>query len=206
MLVSPEFTESRSVLYKNIDPILAPGAIYQYANTGSRTFSIQGKFISRSINEATKNLTMIQYLRTWAMPVFGAVGKGPAVGEDILGAPPAILFLTAYSLGNPLQNSQKDVPVHNVSGSNQFLSPDTSNNPPYVGGSLALGNNIYEVPVVITNLEIPFPADVDYIPTVNQVPVPTVVTVSIQLVETHSPNKYASFTLQDFKAGNLVNF
>lgn len=207
---TPEFSESRSVMYKNIDPVHAPGAIYQYGNTGSRTFSIQGKFISRSVTEATKTLAYIQYLRTWAMPVFGSdpnqPGNNPAVGEDILGAPPAILLLTAYAIGNPSTSaaaSQVKIGT-NVPGANKAMI--NSENPGYNTSVPAIGNNIFEVPVVITSLEIPYPSDVDYIPTINQIPVPMIVTVSLQLTETHSPNAYAKFNLQQFKAGNLLNF
>lgn len=189
---TPELSESRSIMYKNIDPLHAPGAIYQYASTGSRTFSIQGKFVSRSINEATKTLAYVQYLRTWAMPVFGNAGTAP--GETILGAPPAILLLTAYSRGHPLKGTQTTVDTTNP------INGKTANK------QYALGNNLFEIPVVITSLEIPFPSDVDYIPTVNGIPVPTIVTVSLQLVETHSPRKYLGFNIDDFKNGNLVNF
>lgn len=203
---TPEFSESRMIQYKNIDPIHAPGAIYQYAYTGSRTFNIQGKFISRSVNEATKTLAYIQYLRTWAMPVFAQVGSNAPAGEDILGAPPAILLLTAYSIGNPRETAaQSTVPINNTTGRNPNMTVQET--PPYNTRVPSIGNNIYEVPVVITNLEIPFPSDVDYIPTINQVPVPTIVTVSLQLTETHSPNAYAKkYNLQAFKAGTLLNF
>lgn len=191
--VSPEFRESRQVLYKNIDPLHAPGGIYQYASTASRTFSIEAKLIARSINEATRNLAYIQYLRAWAMPVFGSVGNNAPVGEDILGAPPAVLLLTAYSPGKPkVSDTQKTVSNPTVNGYDVVT-------PTY-------GSNIYNIPVVITSLDIPFPCDVDYIPTVNSYPVPMVTTVSILLVETHSPNKYSGYNLQDFKNGSLINF
>lgn len=186
---TPEFSESRTVNYKSIDPVHAPGGIYMYANTNARTFSISAKLISRSVFEATKNLAYMQYLRTWTMPVFGTIGANPAPGEGILGAPPALLLLTAYSKGNPgSQAVQKTVPA-----SDQTPIP-------------AIGNNIYQVPVIITQLDIPYPSDVDYIPTINSIPVPTIVTVSISLVEAHSPNAYQKFTLQDFKTGNLLYF
>lgn len=185
---TPEFSESRQIMYKNIDPIHAPGAIYQYATTGARTFGIQGKFVSRSVNEATRNLAYIQYLRTWAMPVFGVQGTQP--GEDILGAPPAILLLTAYAKGQPGGGVERTVPINSISKTQQR----------------AIGNNIYNVPCVITSLEIPYPSDVDYIPTINNIPVPTIVTISLQLQETHSPKAYLAFSIDDFKNGNLVNF
>lgn len=188
---TPEFSESRQIMYKNIEPVHAPGAIYQYGSTSARTFNIEGKFISRSINEATRTLAYIQYLRTWAMPVFGIIGENPAVGEDILGAPPSVLFLTAYARSVPGSNqTSKTVPIGN----------GTSSSTP------AIGNNIYNVPVVITGLNIPFPSDVDYIPTINNIPVPTIIQVTVSLVETHSPNKYASFNIQQFKLGQLINF
>lgn len=186
---TPEFSESRTVNYRSIDPVHAPGGVYMYARTNARTFSIQGKLISRSVIEATKNLAYMQYLRTWTMPVFGIVGGSPAPGEGVLGAPPAILLLTAYSTGNPGDQAvQTTVPI------------------PGGGTVPAIGNNIYRVPVIITQLDIPYPSDVDYIPTVNNIPVPTIVTVSISLVEAHSPNAYENFTLQDFKTGNLLYF
>lgn len=186
---TPEFTESRTVNYKSMDPVHAPGGIYMYASTNARTFSIQAKLISRSVVEATKNLAYMQYLRTWTMPVFGTVGANAPNGEDILGAPPALLLLTAYSQGNPGDQAvQTTVPISE-------------------GKTIrAIGNNIYQVPVIITQLDIPYPSDVDYIPTVNLIPVPTIVTVSISLVEAHSPNAYQDFNLQDFKTGNLLHF
>lgn len=192
---SPEFTESRSVMYKNIDPVHAPGAIYQFGNTGARTFTINGKFISRSINEATRTLAYLQYLRTWAMPVFGEIGDDPAYGENILGAPPSILLLSAYATKHPEGSTSTLVP--NSPGSKQFSAK---------AKQVAIGNNILDVPVVITNLDIPYPTDVDYIPTINNIPVPTIATVSITLMEAHSPNRYSTFNLQDFKAGNLQDF
>jgi hypothetical protein len=179
--VTPTFTEGRAVRYKNIDPVHAPGAIYMFAQTQARTFNIQGKFISRSVDEATRTLAYLQYLRSWTMPVFGVVGNAAAPGENILGAPPAILFLCAYSNGHPgTQNVAKTI-------SNTVDSLTTP----------AIGNNIYNVPTIITNLDIPYPSDVDYIPTINNLPVPTIVEVSIALTEAHSPNAYAKFNLQD---------
>jgi hypothetical protein len=187
--VTPEFSENRTINYKNIDPIHAPGAVYMYANTNARTFSITAKFISRSINEATVNLAYIQYLRTWAMPTFGTIGANPAPGEGILGAPPAILLLTAYSLGNPGATQV----TNTTPGSDGIPVPN-------------IGNNIYQIPVIMTSLDIPYPSDVDYIPTKNNIPVPTIQVVSISLTEAHSPNAYQKFTLQDYKTGRLTNF
>jgi hypothetical protein len=190
---SPNLTEERQILYKNINPIQGPGSIYQYAYSNSRTFNITAKLISRSVNEATRNLTYIQYLRAWSMPVFGTVGNNAQPGENILGAPPAILFLTAYSPGKPSANQQSNTVTTPGLGNGEYINP-------------AYGSNLYQIPVAIQNLSIPFPDDVDYIPTLNNYPVPIITTVTIALIETHSPNKFSGFNLQAFKNGTLLNF
>lgn len=188
--VTPDFSESRQVQYRNNDATHAPGQMYMYGMTSSRTFSISGKFVSRSPFEATRTLSYIQYLRTWCLPVFGAAGT--AVGENILGAPPAVLLLSAYAKQQPTTSNSS------VPGSP--TGDGTSSPVPAIGG------NIYNIPVVITNLDIPYPSDVDYIPTVTNIPVPTIVTVTISLVETHSPKGYQTFSLAMYKAGTLPNF
>lgn len=190
---TPSLREERQVDYKPISPVQAPGEIYQYAYTRSRTFSIEAKLVSRSVNEATRNLTYIQYLRSWAMPVFGTVKGNASVGEKTLGTPPAVLFLTAYSTGKPKSGQQDKSVTTPALGTGEYTNP-------------SYGSNLYKIPVIITHLSIPFPEDVDYIPTLNNYPIPMITTVSISLAETHSPNKYSSFNLQDFKNGTLINF
>lgn len=67
--------------------------------------------------------------------------------------------------------------------------------------------NIHRVPVVITNLSITYPDDVDYIPTsLGPEPFPVRIEVSITLAETHSPMEYENFSLMDFKMGKLEYF
>lgn len=101
-------------------------------------------------------------------------------GRRFLGAPPEVLFLTAYS--NPVQNG---------TGMNAVTSKVT---------------NIYKVPVVITSLNIPYPNDVDYIPTLEGEPFPIIMTISITLVETHSPREYEKFDLFKYRDGILPGF
>jgi hypothetical protein len=75
----------------------------------------------------------------------------------------------------------------------------------YTGGGIG---HIRNVPVLITQMSIPYPSDTDYIPTAeaNPTPMPTIMTIDIQLTEAHSPNEFERFDLQDFKTGKLSGF
>ena len=226
--VTPTFREGRSVEYTPVTPIHMPGSIQVYKNTASRTFGIGAKLVSRNPNEAYENMTLLQKLRTWTLPFFGAsttlndtnrasrnaarsneqasntfVGPVQATqqekaantqrqlqqdgGVELLGAPPMVLYLYAYS-----------------SSINDTRTPDLF---PRV--------NINRVPVVITNLSIDYPNDVDYLPASssgvdgigqNTESFPTRMDVSVDCVETHSPREYEKFSLQDFHDGKLVSF
>ena len=207
---TPDLIENRNVNYKTLDPMHAPGQLYVYANTSSRTFNLSNiRLISRTPKEATENLIRLWILRSWCMPSFGRnefedemqraareqrrtnVG---AAGSDIsstvqeraatptnldfLGAPPKVLQLSAYSR----------------------LGAQT--------GVQGLGH-IRRVPVVIQQLSIPYPSDTDYIPTddkQNPTPMPTIMTLDMTMVETHSPSEYQKFNLNDFRTGNLSGF
>lgn len=204
--VTPDVIENLNVNYKTLDPIHMPGTFPVYTNTAARTYNIGSiKLISRTGEEATKNLHTINVLRSWTKPWFGksSLGKNQQnnrdsnfenastlenfyneeernkiLGVEMLGSPPAVLLLSAYS------------------------SPNNR-------------GNIYKVPVVISNLSIPYPSDVDYIPTAKMetykhidenTPVPIVMTLDIQLMEAHSPNEYSNFNLADFRQGRLKGF
>jgi hypothetical protein len=210
--VTPDVVENRAVNYKALDPIHMPGQIHVYTNTASRTYALNSiKLMSRTSEEATKNLWAINVLRHWTTPYFGinsstltdeqrnnrktgtqqfrAEDDGQIEGEralfggrELLGAPPDVLYLTAYS-------------------------------------EVGKRGNIHKVPVVITALSIPYPSDVDYIPTMSGVelgskyrfidagvPFPTIMTVDITCVETHSPREFSKFDIFDFRNGRLTNF
>ena len=174
--VTPDIVENRNVNYKTYDPVHMPGQIYVYGNTNARTFSVNGiKLISRTPREATLNIFRTNTLRAWTMPRFGS-------SENVngqFGAPPAVLLFSAYS----------------------------DNRHP---------RNIYRIPVLIQNLSISYPSEPDYMPSAisanmgphlrdieEGTPFPTVTNVDMQLLETHSPNEYTRFSLEDFKTGNL---
>lgn len=104
-------------------------------------------------------------------------------GFELLGAPPMVLYLYAYSTSANDTRQQRG----NV--------------------------NINRIPVVITSLSINYPKDVDYIstedpenPTTGGEPFPVLLEVNVDLVETHSPREYERFKISDYYSGKLVNF
>ena len=221
--VTPTFSESRAVEYAPVAPVHTPGPIQVYRSTGARTFEIGAKLVSRNVADALKNMKYLQLLRGWQMPYFGKTDTlsasnkaarqqvGPSqsdetnyllygddrqaldqqrvaeIGVQLRGAPPDVLYLYAYSAYSNDQRSATGFTTVNVN----------------------------RVPVVITNLSITYPDDVDYIPVYDTTqglpssqaePFPIKMDVTISLVETHSPSEYENFNLQAYKLGNLVSF
>jgi len=94
--VSPDIVENRNVNYKSMDPIHMPGQIMVYQSTANRTINITSvKIVSRTKAEAGINLDQLNVLRSWTMPHFGNTGSEIEFGP--LGAPPEVLFFSAYS-------------------------------------------------------------------------------------------------------------
>lgn len=216
--VTPDLIENRNVNWRTLDPIHMPGQIYVYQNSLSRTFNISNaRLISRTREEAEQNLRRLQILRAWTMPVFGAAslenvspsqqiarqqraGRTATVedtaanedigsvsldnelyGRDLFGAPPNVIHLSAYS-ATPTKET----------GAN---------------GTTALRlEHIRRVPCVVQQLSIPYPSDVDYIPSISGVPMPTIMTIDMTLVETHSPKEYEQFSIDKFRNGILDGF
>ena len=213
---SPQVTENRNVNYTALEPLHAPGQIQVYKNTSSRSFSVSDlKLISRTTQEADDNLKILWRLRGWTMPRFGnsstlsgfqlesrrrKVAGEPTpyfqntpehqsekqryFGTELLGAPPEILYLSVYSheVGKTSTSGKTNVNTWSVS------------------------QHINKVPVVLQQLTIPYPNDVDYINTSSGVPMPIIMNLDLQLLETHSPNSYEAFSLNNFKNGTLVGF
>ena len=218
--VTPDLIENRNVNYKTIEPVHMPGQIYVYGTTASRTFNISNaRLISRTREEAEQNLRRLQLLRSFTMPAFGrggldqpervARGKenldegqgGPddfepgsefigltspqrtdLYGRELLGSPPEFVELSAYSAVPTLETGQTS------------------------GGRAARLEHIRRVPCVIQQVSIPYPSDVDYIPSLSGVPMPTIMTIDMTLMETHSPREYEQFSLSDFRNGILRGF
>lgn len=103
--VSPTVDESASATYDSYQPVHFPSAIQVYKATNARTLNVNGKFISRTPLEASKTLEFLNYIRSWVMPYFGK-GTAESNYKDKLGAPPDVLYLSAYGKYN-----LKSVPV-----------------------------------------------------------------------------------------------
>jgi hypothetical protein len=219
--VSPQITESGTVGYEAIQITQGPISFQSYTGTPARTFGMSDiKLISRTPTEARENIETLNMLRAWRMPYFGQTGIGvteiaryfkqvqtegsvklsPFIRlnrggnslQNRLGAPPEILYFSAYSQSNsqPLKIGATE------------------------STQIAYRGNIHRVPVVITNLGITYPNDVAYIPTaklgetdaLGGVPFPTIMTVSLDLVETHSPGEMNRFNLAKYVSGVLDGF
>jgi len=191
--VTPDINESRTVNYTHVSPVHAPGQFYMYVNTQSRQYSLSNvKLVSRTAKEARDNIQKLNTLRGWMEPYFGSTAEAGKydpfqVAQQTLtkrlGAPPEILLFSAYS------------------------SSSTAD-----GGNFK--GNINRVPVVVLSMSIPYVSDTDYIPTeprdqndpLGGVPFPAIMTLDIQLAETHSPYEYSNFNLAKYQAGILDSF
>ena len=211
---SPQVTENRHVNYNALEPLHAPGQIQVYKNTASRSFSISDlKLVSRTTAEADANLKILWQLRAWTMPRFGnsstlnstqrtfrnarefgqsnedlffdSAERDRTIGRELLGAPPDVLYLSAYS---------QTVGSDKVGGE----KPGTA--------VWQIAQHLNRIPVVIQQLTIPYPNDVDYINTSKGVPMPIIMNLDLSLIETHSPNAYEAFSLPDFRKGILKGF
>ncbi len=92
----PSISESRNAAYDEFTPLQHPGDMLKYRATASRSWSISAKLISRTSEEATKNLKNINIIRSWTMPFYGVGTENDPATKQYLGSPPQILTLTAY--------------------------------------------------------------------------------------------------------------
>lgn len=101
--VSPNITESGTVEYKAIAPLHMPGAIQIYQNSSPRTWSVSSiKLVSRNAVEAEENLAIVNQFRAWRLPFFGSSTTSGRDGfqYELYGAPPEVLWFSAYSNAN----------------------------------------------------------------------------------------------------------
>jgi len=208
--VTPDISESRTVNYKTLEPVHMPGGIHVYGNTSSRTFSISNiRLVSRTREEASKNLYRLNLMRSWAMPYFGVNNT------SLVGAPPDVLALSAYATG--LQDSANTMLLESSADRRTRRLEGVSSEQDINSNKRTRATNIQNVPVVLQSINIPYPSDVDYIDTMDWlapdhtlidrgVPFPTIMIIDLQLLETHSPREYANFDLKAYKQGLLDNF
>jgi len=97
--VMPRIDERGGADYEAIQPLHHPGVIQKYRGTQARSWSVSGKLISRTVDEATRNLVLLNMIRSWRMPFYGEGTSQNQQLNQYLGAPPPILELSAYGEG-----------------------------------------------------------------------------------------------------------
>jgi len=193
---TPDLIETRNVNYKNVDLTHSPGQILAYGNTASRNFNLSNiKLISRTSKEAALNLRRIWMLRSWTMPTFGksTLSDPQRQNRDQFLADASSVDINSTDFGVEERGSPPAVLLLSAYSNNKRFGQSDG--------------HINRVPVVITNMSIPYPSDVDYIPAEGSgTPMPSILTIDMTLQETHSPIEYETFSLSDFKAGKLKGF
>jgi len=64
--------------------------------------------------------------------------------------------------------------------------------------------NIDKLPVILLSYHWVYPDNCDYIPTSDGFPFPTIMDISLNLVEGYSPEEYSSFDITKYKSGDMV--
>lgn len=91
---SSPIQEDRQATYQGFNIVHLPTSLFSYHSTTGRKFSVTGKLVSRTPNEADANSRYLDLARSWLLPEFGTTGA----------TPPVILF-KAYN-NNNLNNVQ----------------------------------------------------------------------------------------------------
>lgn len=76
---SAPLSETRQANYDGYGIVHLPTALISYKNTSSRTWTIAGKLVSRTPEEATANVRYLDLVRSWLLPDFGDTGATPPI-------------------------------------------------------------------------------------------------------------------------------
>ena len=195
----PIVAESGPVNYSVQNPTHMPGSYYVYENTPSRTFELSEiKLVSRNPLEARANLVTLNMLRSWRYSYFGAIQALSGTGatndvtslaggvidesqakemRDFSGAPPEVLYLSAYSTAQQRGN------ISNIPTVLLGLNINYPNDIDYIATATTGAGDV-----------------------LGGVPFPIIMTISVNLAEQHSSDEYESFNLAQYRAGKLINF
>lgn len=176
-VIMPEIAESRSVEYEPVAPPQSPAAFQKYKGTSSVQWTVNATLASRTTQEATENLRIINMLRGWTMPFFGESTRADYPNK--LGAPPPVLTFSGF-------RGQMVGPIPVVITSLQWQFPQDVDYIP--AEEFEIVDSESGKSMGTTGRLIPFP---------------TVLKVAIQLVETFSTDQFNGFSLADFRTGQF---
>lgn len=192
--ISPEMSESRHVNYVDISDVRLPSSILIWMGSPSRTFSLNAKLLARSTAEADRSFKDLNMLKSWCVtntPTIVGNTINRVSENDFLKKPPA----------SPSDTEGEEEPI-------QFQLPETlfADTPPVLLLE-GYGGQFRNIPVVITDLTITYPSDIDYVQNAKGVYVPILQDVSISLKEARDISGHSgaisTFNLSKFKAGTL---
>ncbi len=175
--IMPEVVESRTVEYEAVAPPQHPAAFQKYRGTSSTQWTVNATLTCRNTEEATENLRIINVLRGWTMPFFGA--KTAATYPNKLGAPPPVLEFSGW-------RNQMVGPVQVVITSLNWNFPQDVDYIPAEGFDRNLDS---AGPRLERNGQL--------------IPFPTVIKIAIQLVESFSTDQLNGFDLAEFRTGRF---
>lgn len=209
--VPPTLVENGGVDYDAIQIIQGPTSFQAYRGTPARAFSMSDiKLISRTTVEARENIQKLNILRGWRMPYFGSTGteadKLAAIFSNSAGR--GVVPLSPLSR---LKNSTKSLKMRLGAPPEILLFSAYTDS---TTSTVVSRGNIHRVPVVLTSLSITYPNDVSYVITSKRgtvdalggVPFPTIMTISVELTESHSPSEASKFNLAKYTSGVLDGF
>jgi hypothetical protein len=169
----PTFNESNSAKYSEIPMTHTIGNIFAYDHSPSRQFNLTDiKLISRNPQEARTNLDNVMLLRSWTKSYFGASNNAAK-----LGAPPEVLYFSAYSSNSHRGHFYK-IPV-------VLIHIDVT-----------YPNDVDYIPTAYSGAG----------DTIGGTPFPILTTISLQLQEQHSARELEKFNLDDYRLGKLDGF
>lgn len=172
----PEIVENRSVEYEAVAPPQFPGAFQKYRGTTSVQYSVNATFVSRTVEEATRNLMYINRLRGWTMPMYGNKSKNDPRFMNKTGAPPPVLKFKGFR-----ESMVGEVPVV-VTSLNWNWPRDVD----YIQAfELIDDGGVY-------------PESGSAV-----IPFPTVIQLAIQMVESFSTDQFNAFNLGEFRLGHF---
>lgn len=207
---SPSLSEQGSSSYAEISDIRQPSSILIWMGSPSRTFTIGGKFIARTVAEADVAFRNVNLIKSWRVTdstissggEFKIFDTETFISERDPLAPNDITRINNQDLNN---TASEPTPVENLKSFGTL--GDLFDGTPEVLLLEGYGTQFRRIPVVLTSYTIDFSPDVSYIRNSKGADVPIMQDVNLTLKEAREVSKaigsIASFSLKEFKEGTL---